>query len=174
MIALQWRGNVTSHYVDGDGFKELPAFLGHEKQPERDSSSQDIPIASKVWGVPEQDGGQPAPGQQPEIAATEVERWENDHIADVTVSTPPPVTGPTVAELEAQVNAGQQISLLDLAKAVKNEPPKAPGKKSPSHSSKKTEEKPSILAQLQEAKKAAAQGREPDKSAPKRNSDREV
>lgn len=172
VIALQWRGNVTSHYVDSDGFKELPIFLGNEKQPELDSSSQDIPIASKVWGVPGQDGGQPAPGQQPELAATEAERWENDHIADATMSTPPPVTGPTVAELEAQVKAGQQISLLDLANAVKNEPPKTPGRKAPAHSSKK--EKPSILAQLKETQKALAQGKEPEKSAPKRNSDREV
>jgi len=140
IIVFQQGGEIKSHYVDSFEIKELPTFLGHEKQPK--------------------------------IAATEVERWENDYIADVTVSTPPPVTGPTVAELEAQVNAGQQISLFDLAKAVKNEPPKTPGRKPPSHSSKK--EKPSILAQLQEAKKAAAQGREPDKSAPKRNSDREV
>ena len=140
IIVFQQGGEIKSHYVDSSEIKELPTFLGHEKQPE--------------------------------LAATEVERWENDHIADVTVSTPPPVTGPTVAELEAQVNAGQQISLFDLAKAVKNEPPKTPGRKPPAHSSKK--EKPSILAQLQEAKKAAAQGREPDKSAPKRNSDREV
>ncbi len=37
IIVLQWRGEVTSHYVDSYGlFKELPAFLGNEKQPEHD------------------------------------------------------------------------------------------------------------------------------------------
>lgn len=106
---------------------------------------------------------------QPEIAATEVERWENDHIADISVSMPPV---PTVADMEAQVKAGQQISLLDLARAVKHEQQGAKDK--PAQSTRTKAEKPSILAQLQEAKKAAAQEREQPKNAPKRDSEREV
>jgi len=34
VIVIQRGGNVTSHYVDGFGFTELPAFLGVEKQTE--------------------------------------------------------------------------------------------------------------------------------------------
>jgi hypothetical protein len=30
VIVLQWRGKVSSHYVDSFGFKELPGFLGEE------------------------------------------------------------------------------------------------------------------------------------------------
>lgn len=75
-------------------------------------------------------------------------------------SEPEPTS--TVAELEAQVKAGKQISLFDLANAVK---------KDAEHSRRK--EKPSILARLQEGKKAA-QGMETSKSAPKRGSEREV
>jgi hypothetical protein len=31
VVVLQWRGNISSHYVDSTGFKELPLFTGHEK-----------------------------------------------------------------------------------------------------------------------------------------------
>lgn len=78
--------------------------------------------------------------------------------------SPPAVPdGPSVAELEAQVNAGQTISLLDLAHAVNRERESSSGKG-----------KPSILAQLQEIKKTAAQGEDMAKTAPKRDNNREV
>ncbi len=31
VVVLQWRGNISSHYVDSTGFKELSGFTGHEK-----------------------------------------------------------------------------------------------------------------------------------------------
>jgi hypothetical protein len=31
-LVLQWRGEVSSHYVDSAGFKELPVFTGEERQ----------------------------------------------------------------------------------------------------------------------------------------------
>ncbi|KPU45064.1 MAG: YodL domain-containing protein [Bacillota bacterium] len=72
-----------------------------------------------------------------------------------------PEPPPSVAELEAQVKAGKQISLLDLANAVK---------KDAEHIRHK--EKPSILARLQEGKKAANNSEQKD--VPKRSKEREV
>jgi len=91
------------------------------------------------------------------------------------VSMPPASTGPTVAELEAQVKAGQQISLTDLANAVKNErsgPATSKGKIKRNVRSKS--DKPSILAKLQEAQSEAEKGKEQEKTAPKRNNEQEV
>jgi len=73
------------------------------------------------------------------------------------------VVGPTVSELEAEVKAGRQISLTDLARAVKNE------RQGAVHKSR-----PSLLAQLQEYKNSAAQGADSSKTAPKHDAVREV
>ena len=62
---------------------------------------------------------------------------------------------PSVADLEAQVKAGQSISLLDLAEAVKRE---------------QKDKKPSVLEQL---KSQAPQERTP-KTTPKRSAEREI
>jgi len=77
--------------------------------------------------------------------------------------TPQEISGPTVTELEAEVKAGKQISLTDLARAVKNEQKTSVSKS-----------KPSILAQLHEGKKTVAQGRDLQKSAPKHDNNLEV
>lgn len=76
---------------------------------------------------------------------------------------PPIPDGPSVAELEAQVSAGQTISLLDLAHAVNRE-----------RETTSSRAKPSILAQLYESKRTTAQGEDSTKPAPKRDSEREV
>jgi len=73
-----------------------------------------------------------------------------------------PNNTPTVDELEKQVKAGQTISLLDLAHAVKAERGSTPGKD--------TEKKPSIIAQLAAGKTAT----EPKKSAKTQSNDLEV
>ncbi len=31
VIVLQWRGEVSAHFVDSIGFKELPSFTGNER-----------------------------------------------------------------------------------------------------------------------------------------------
>ena len=54
-------------------------------------------------------------------------------------------TKPTVADLEAQVNAGQTISLMDLADAVQREKKQSTEKKAPV---KGKDKKPSVLAKL--------------------------
>ena len=69
---------------------------------------------------------------------------------------------PTVEELESQVKEGKQISLLDLAHAVKNE-------QKPSQ----RKAKPSILAQLSDMKTDMS-GIAKQKDAPKRQNQLEV
>jgi len=66
-----------------------------------------------------------------------------------------PKEGPTVAELEAQVKAGQQISLMDLAGAVYREQREKPKK--------------SVLGQLKSQPR-----QERKKSAPKKSAEREL
>ena len=62
----------------------------------------------------------------------------------MTVSS---TTPPTVDELEAKVKAGEQISLVDLANAVKADKERGKGAK--------PEKKPSIRAQLRADKEKA-------------------
>ncbi|MDR1060325.1 MAG: ssDNA-binding domain-containing protein [Clostridiales bacterium] len=39
VIVLQWRGEVSAHYVDSAGFRELPSFTGSER-PQRQQAQQ--------------------------------------------------------------------------------------------------------------------------------------
>ena len=72
---------------------------------------------------------------------------------------------PIVAELEAQVKAGQMISLMDLAAAVKAEPKERPRSRSP----RGKEEKPSILDRLKQPLP-----KQTKKSAPQRSAEKEL
>ena len=72
---------------------------------------------------------------------------------------------PTVAELEAQVKAGQTISLMDLAAAMKAEPKERPK----SRSSKAKEERPSIMDRLKQPLPE-----QKNKTAPHRSAEREI
>ena len=40
IIVLQWRGEISSHYVDSFGFSELPDFTGHERTQEQEISPE--------------------------------------------------------------------------------------------------------------------------------------
>jgi len=72
---------------------------------------------------------------------------------------------PTVGEIEARAKAGEQISLSDLADAIKADKERG-GKTPKSRSSKKPEQKASIRAQLAAAKEQAKQQpvKQPEKS----------
>jgi len=72
---------------------------------------------------------------------------------------------PTVAELEAQVKAGQTISLIDLAAAMKAEPKEQPRSQAP----KAKEQKPSIMDRLKQPVPKQA-----NKTAPHRSAEREI
>lgn len=76
------------------------------------------------------------------IKAAEMSTEQNYNMIDGT----PNNHAPTVAELEANVQAGKQISLLDLANAIKNE-----------NKANSSGKKPSLLGQLERNKAAVAQ-----------------
>ena len=100
---------------------------------------------------------------QPEnyLKATEQTTEQNENMIDGIINNESPT--PTVEELEAKVKAGEQISLVDLANAVKAD--KENGKEA------KPKRKPSIRAQL----KADKEKTTPKKAAAKsKNHDLEV
>ena len=84
---------------------------------------------------------------------------QNDNNFDGLINNTPQT--PTVAELEQKAKAGEPISLIDYANAIKAE--KEQGEKQP-------EKKPSIRAQLKAEKERAAQ----KKTAKTKNHDLEV
>jgi hypothetical protein len=56
VIVLQWRGEVSSHYVDGAGFKELPHFVGDESAETRElPQAEKTEIAAPLSGQPKPD-----------------------------------------------------------------------------------------------------------------------
>ena len=90
---------------------------------------------------------------------------QNDNNFDGIINNTPQT--PTVGELEQKAKAGEPISLVDLANAMKAE--KAQGKEK-SKTPARREEKPSIREQLKKAKETAA----PKKAAKQKNHDLEV
>ena len=90
---------------------------------------------------------------------------QNDNNFDGIINNTPQT--PTVGELEQKVKAGEPISLVDLANAMKAE--KAQGKEK-SKTPARREEKPSIREHLKKAKETAA----PKKAAKQKNHDLEV
>lgn len=101
---------------------------------------------------------------QPEnyLKAAEQSTEQNANMIDGQINNTP-----SVDELEAKVKAGEQISLVDLAEAIKND--KATAKNEP----KKPGRKPSIRKQLKEDKENAK--KEPKKQAAKtKNKELEV
>ena len=90
---------------------------------------------------------------------------QNDNNFDGIINNTPQT--PTVGELEQKVKAGEPISLVDLANAMKAE--KAQGKEK-SKTPARREEKPSVREQLKKAKETAA----PKKAAKQKNHDLEV
>lgn len=79
------------------------------------------------------------------LKTVEISTEQNYNMVDGIMNNTPPA--PTVDELEQKVKAGEFISLTELAKAVKAE----------EHHSTDPEKKPSIRAQLKEAKKQSEQ-----------------
>ena len=111
-------------------------------------------------------GFQKLPGfNQPEnyLKAAEMAMEDDYGMIDGIINNGP--KQPTVAELEAQVKAGQTISLMDLAAAVKAEPKERPR----SRSSKGKEERPSIMERLKQPLP-----KQTKKTAPQRSAEKEL
>ena len=176
VVVLHQNGQDTAHYVDSFGYKEVPEFF---KEQEKALIPDDLETGETVktprgtfyvtamsreqmeaagYGLHHQsdDGKYLIMGngtrafaifaEQPEnyLKAAEQTTEQNYNMIDGQVNNTP-----TVAELEAKVKAGETISLVDLAEAVKAD--KERGKAA------KTEKKPSIRAQLKADKEKTAQ-----------------
>ena len=178
VVVLHQDGQDTAHYVDRGDFKQIPEFL-QEKQPQLTPDELETgekirtprgtfyvtgmsreQMEAAGYGVHHQsDDGKylimgngtrafAVAAEQPQrenpLKAAEQTTEQNYNMIDGRINNTP-----TVDELEAKVKAGETISLVDLANAVKAD--KERGKAA------KPEKKPSIRAQLKADKERAAQ-----------------
>ena len=186
VVVLHQNGQDSAHYVDSFGYKEVPEFL-HEKQPQLTPDNLETGETIKTprgtfyvtamsreqmeaagYGLHHQsdDGKYLIMGNGTRAFAVAAEQPEKanplKHVEDTIEQNDNNFDGiinntPTVDELEAKVKAGEQISLVDLAEAIKAD--KERGK-----------EKPSIRAQLKADKERAGK----KKTAKAKNHDLEV
>ena len=177
VVVLHQAGQDTAHYVDSIGYQQVPEFLREQQEltPDArmtgeqirtprgsfhvtDMTREQMEAAGYGFHHQSEDGKYFIMGNgtrafavaatQPESPIKHIEDAveQNDNSFDGIINnTPPP---PTVDELEAKVQAGEQISLLDLADAIKADSER--GGRMP-------EKKPSIRAQLKADKERAAQ-----------------
>ena len=187
IVVLHQDGQYAAHYVDSIGFQRVPEFLQEQRQeltPDDCMTGEMVKtprgsfhlvsmtrehMEAAGYGVHHQsDDGKHyimANGtqafavavEQPEnyLKAAEQSTEQNDNMIDGIINNTPPT--PTVDELEARVQAGEQISLLDLADAIKAEQGRGGDKQG---------KKPSIRAQLAAAKEQAKKQprKQPEKS----------
>ena len=175
VVVLHQNGQDTAHYVDSVGFREVPEFLQEQKQLTPDDletgetvktprgtfhvtamSREQMEAAGYGFHHQSDDGKYLIMGNGTRAFAVAAEQPEKanplKHIEDTVEQNDNNFDGiinntPTVDELEAKVKAGETISLVDLANAVKAD--KERGKEA------KPEKKPSIRAQLRADKEKA-------------------
>ena len=173
VVVLHQNGQDTAHYVDSFGYKSVPEFLQEQKQltPDEletgetiktprgtfyvtDMSREQMEAAGYGFHHQSDDGKYLVMGNGTRAFAIAAEQRENPLKAaeQTTEQNENMIDGiinntPTVDELEAKVKAGETISLVDLANAVKAD--KERGKEA------KPEKKPSIRAQLKADKEKA-------------------
>ena len=174
VVVLHQDGQDAAHYVDSFGYKSVPEFLQEQKQltPDEletgetiktprgtfyvtDMSREQMEAAGYGFHHQSDDGkylvmgngtrafaiaAEQAQRENP-LKATEQTTEQNENMIDGIINNTP-----SVDELEAKVKAGETISLVDLANAVKAD--KERGKAKP-------EKKPSIRAQLKADKEKA-------------------
>ena len=178
VVVLHQAGQDAAHYVDSIGYREVPEFLREQPEltPEARMTGEQIRTPRGSFHVTDMtreqmeaagfgfhhqsedgkyfimgDGTQAfavaAEPPQNHLKHIEDTVEQNDNSFDGIINNTPPT--PTVDALEARVQAGEQISLLDLADAIKADTERG-GKDKP-------EKKPSIRAQLKADKERAAQ-----------------
>ena len=172
VVVLHQNGQDTAHYVDSFGYKNVPEFLQAQKQltPDEletgetiktprgtfyvtDMSREQMEAAGYGFHHQSDDGKYLVMGNGTRAFAIAAEQRENPLKAaeQTTEQNENMIDGiinntPTVDELEAKVKAGETISLVDLANAVKADKERGKGK---------PEKKPSIRAQLKADKEKA-------------------
>ena len=175
VVVLHQNGQDTAHYVDSVGFRQVPEFLQEQKQLTPDElttgetiqtprgtfhvtamSREQIEAAGYGFHHQSDDGKYLIMGNGTRAFAVAAEQPEKanplKHIEDTVEQNDNNFDGiinntPTVDELEAKVKAGETISLVDLANAVKADKERGKGAK--------PEKKPSIRAQLRADKEKA-------------------
>ena len=175
VVVLHQDGQDAAHFVDSVGFREVPEFLQEQKQLTPDDletgetvktprgtfhvtamSREQIEAAGYGFHHQSDDGKYLIMGNGTRAFAVAAEQPEKanplKHIEDTVEQNDNNFDGiinntPTVDELEAKVKAGETISLVDLANAVKADKERVKGAK--------TEKKPSIRAQLRADKEKA-------------------
>ena len=174
VVVLHQDGQDTAHYVDSFGYKSVPEFLQEQKQltPDELETGETIKTPRGTFYVTDMsreqmeaagygfhhqsDGGkylvmgngtrafaiaaEQAQRENP-LKAAEQTTEQNENMIDEIINNTP-----SVDELEAKVKAGETISLVDLANAVKADKERGKGK---------PEKKPSIRAQLKADKEKA-------------------
>ena len=189
VVVLHQDGQDAAHYVDSIGYKQVPEFLREQQKelaPDDFITGEKIKTPRGTFRLTDMtheqmkeagygfhhqsDDGQyhiMADGTRAFAIAAEQPEKVNPlkHIEDTVEQNDNNFDGlinntPTVDELEAKAKAGEQISLTDLAAAIKADKERGKAK----------EEKPSIRAQLAADKKKAA----PKKAAKTKNHDMEV
>ena len=172
VVVLHQNGQDTAHYVDSFGYKSVPEFLQEQKQltPDEletgetiktprgtfyvtDMSREQMEAAGYGFHHQSDDGKYLIMGNGTRAFAIAAEQRENllKAAEQTTEQSENMIDGiinntPTVDELEAKVKAGETISLVDLANAVKADKERGKGK---------PEKKPSIRAQLKADKEKA-------------------
>ena len=175
VVVLHQDGQDAAHYVDSAGFRQVPEFLQEQKQLTPDDletgetvktprgtfhvtamSREQMEAAGYGFHHQSDDGKYLIMGNGTRAFAVAAEQPEKanplKHVEDTVEQNDNNFDGiinntPTVDELEAKVKAGETISLVDLANAVKAD--KERGKEA------KPEKKPSIRAQLRADKEKA-------------------
>ena len=172
VVVLHQDGQDAAHYVDSAGFRQVPEFLQEQKQLTPDDletgetvktprgtfhvtamSREQMEAAGYGFHHQSDDGKYLIMGNGTRAFAIAAEQRENPLKAaeQTTEQNENMIDGiinntPTVDELEAKVKAGETISLVDLANAVKADKERGKGK---------PEKKPSIRAQLKADKEKA-------------------
>ena len=175
VVVLHQNGQDAAHFVDSVGCRQVPEFLQEQKQLTPDDletgetiktprgtfhvtamSREQIETAGYGFHHQSDDGKYLIMGNGTRAFAVAAEQPEKanplKHIEDTVEQNDNNFDGiinntPTVDELEAKVKAGETISLVDLANAVKAD--RERGKEA------KPEKKPSIRAQLRADKEKA-------------------
>ncbi|RKJ19409.1 DUF4316 domain-containing protein [bacterium D16-50] len=175
VVVLHQNGQDAAHFVDSVGFREVPEFLQEQKQLTPDDletgetvktprgtfhvtamSREQIEAAGYGFHHQSDDGKYLIMGNGTRAFAVAAEQAQRDNPLKTaeqnTEQNGNMIDGiinntPTVDELEAKVKAGEQISLVDLANAVKADKERGKGAK--------PEKKPSIRAQLRADKEKA-------------------
>lgn len=175
VVVLHQNGQDTAHYVDSFGYRQVPEFLQEQQKeltPDKFLTGEKITtprgsfsltsmsveqMKEAGYGVHHnsEDGKYYIMGNGTRAFAIAVEQPQNylKHIEDTVEQNDNNFDGiinntpqtPTVGELERKAKAGEPISLVDLANAIKADKER----------SGRPEEKPSIRAQLKAEKERA-------------------